>query len=63
MKISNEREAVCVTKQQRHGVFKPREAVLCWRALRKQEIEFRTYLLPRDYSSFGQNPNIIGKAA
>ena len=40
-----------------------REAVLCWRALRKQEIEFRTYLLPRDYSSFGQNPNIIGKAA
>jgi len=33
------------------------------RSPRKEEIEFRTCLLRRDYSSFGQNSRIIGKAA
>ena len=33
------------------------------RSHRKQEIEFRTCLLPRDYSSFGQNSKVTGKAA
>jgi hypothetical protein len=36
-------------------------AVLENRARRIQEIEFKTCLLPRDYSSFGQNSAITGK--
>jgi hypothetical protein len=31
------------------------------RTPRRQEIEFRTCLLPRDYSSFGQNSKVTGK--
>jgi len=36
-------------------------AVLENRARRSREIEFKTCLLPRDYSSFGQNSAITGK--
>lgn len=38
-------------------------AVLENRARQKQEIRFTTYLLPRDYSSFGQNSHFLGKLA
>lgn len=36
-------------------------AQLDGRSVRKQEITFRTCLLPRDYSSFGQNSRVNGK--
>ena len=38
-------------------------AVLGSRPQRRQEIEFRTYLLPRDYSLFGQNSQFSKKIA
>ncbi|MFZ0212253.1 MAG: hypothetical protein WAL55_06055 [Candidatus Acidiferrales bacterium] len=38
-------------------------AVLENRPRRKQEIEFKTYLLPHDYSSFGQNSHFTQKTA
>lgn len=38
-------------------------AVLENRPRRRQEIEFKTYLLPRDYSSFGQNSQFTRKTA
>lgn len=37
--------------------------VLHNRARQKQEIRFTTYLLPRDYSSFGQNSTFLKKTA
>lgn len=38
-------------------------AVLETRMRQKQEIRFSTYLLPRDYSSFGQNSTFLKKTA
>ena len=32
-------------------------------SFRRQEVQFRTCLLPRDYSSFGQNSKVTGKAS